>query len=171
MDIQKLLGAHLRHFNKEKFFRMREYVITPSKITPKKLWYYYRVKKSEAFNNASIGTGLNFGTKFGSVPRFPHEIMGVVINHYSIIGKNCTIFHGVTIGNDDKDLKNTPIIGDNVLIGAGAKIIGKIRIGNNVKIGAGAIVTQDIPDNATVVMDKPRIIIREKQNNIEEADN
>ena len=170
MDLQKFLGARLRHFNKEKFFRMREYVITPSKITPKKLWYYYRVKKSEAFNNASIGTGLNFGAKFGSVPRLPHEIMGIVINHYATIGKNCTIFHGVTIGNDYKDKKNAPIIGDNVLIGAGAKIIGKIRIGNNVRIGAGAIVTEDIPDNATVVMEKPRVIIREKRDNIEEAE-
>ncbi len=162
MDLQKFLGAHLRHFDKEKFFRMREHVISPSKITPKKLWYYYRVKKSEAFNNASMGTGLNFGTKFGSVPRLPHDIMGTVINHYAVIGRNCTIYHGVTIGCDDKDKRNAPIIGDNVLIGTGAKIIGKIHIGNNVRIGAGAIVTQDIPDNATVVMDKPRIIIREE---------
>ena len=160
MDIKDFLGARLRHFDKEKFFRMREYVIAPSKVTPKKLWYYYRVKKSEAYNNASIGTSLGFGAKFMGVPHLPHGIMGTVINQYSVIGKNCTIFHGVTIGNDYKDVKNAPQIGDNVLIGAGAKIIGKIRIGNNVKIGAGAVVTQDIPDNATVVMEKPRVIIK-----------
>lgn len=54
-----------------------------------------------------------------------------------------------------------PKIGNNVLIGAGAIIIGKIEIGNDVKIGAGCIVTTDIPDNATVVMEKPRIIAKE----------
>ena len=51
-----------------------------------------------------------------------------------------------------------PIIGDNVFIGAGAKIIGNVKIGNNVKIGAGSVVVEDIPDNCTVVMHKPRII-------------
>ncbi len=54
-----------------------------------------------------------------------------------------------------------PVIGDNVIIGAGAKIVGPIRIGNNVKIGAGCVVAKDIPDNATVVMDHPRIIVRQ----------
>lgn len=56
-----------------------------------------------------------------------------------------------------------PQIGNNVFIGAGAKLIGKIKIGNNVKIGAGCVVVTDIPDNATVVMHKPRIIIKEQQ--------
>ena len=52
------------------------------------------------------------------------------------------------------------IIGDNVYIGAGAKILPNVKIGNNVKIGANAVVIEDIPDNATVVMQKPRIIIK-----------
>jgi len=160
MNIQDRLSAHLRHFNKDRYFRMREYVVTPSRVNLKKLWYFYLVKKSEAYNNASLGTSINFGAKFKGVPRFPHGIMGVITNKYATIGENCTIFHNVTIGNDYKDIKNAPEIGDNVFIGAGAIIIGKIRIGNNAKIGAGAIVTQDIPDNATVVMEKPRIIIK-----------
>lgn len=54
-----------------------------------------------------------------------------------------------------------PVIGDNVFIGAGAKIIGPVHIGNNVKIGAGCIVAEDIPDDVTVVMERPRIIIHE----------
>ena len=53
-------------------------------------------------------------------------------------------------------------VGDNVLFGAGAKVVGPVRIGNNVKIGAGCIVTIDVPDDATVVMDHPRIIINRK---------
>ena len=162
MSIEYMLSAHLRHFNKDKFFRMREYVITPSKINLKKLWYFYRVKKTEAYNNASLGTSINCGARFKGIPRLPHEIMGVIINKYVTIGKNCTIYHNVTIGSDDKDIKNVPEIGDNVFIGAGAIIIGKIRIGNNVIIGAGAIVTKDIPDNATVVMEKPRVIIKQE---------
>ncbi|MBQ1977727.1 MAG: serine O-acetyltransferase, partial [Ruminococcus sp.] len=69
----------------------------------------------------------------------------------------------VVIGsNNDKDSKGygAPVIGNNVLIGAGAKIIGNVKIGNNVKIGANCCVATDIPDNATVVMEKPRIIIK-----------
>ena len=58
--------------------------------------------------------------------------------------------------------KEGPKIGDNCFIEVGAKIIGNITVGNNVRIGAGCIVVTDIPDNATVVMEKPKIIIREK---------
>lgn len=55
-----------------------------------------------------------------------------------------------------------PNIGDDCYIGAGAKIIGNINIGNNVRIGANCVVVEDIPDNCTVVMDKPRIILKER---------
>ena len=69
----------------------------------------------------------------------------------------------VTIGsNNITKSRGAPTIKDNVFIGAGAKIIGKITIGNNVKIGAGCIVVTDIPDGATVVMNKPRIILNHK---------
>lgn len=65
----------------------------------------------------------------------------------------------MTIGIN-KINEDGPKIGDNCFIGAGAKIIGDIKIGNNVKIGANSIVCEDIPDNATVVWNKPRIIIK-----------
>lgn len=67
-------------------------------------------------------------------------------------------FQQVTLAQDDDGF--APSIGDNVLIGAGAKIIGNVKIGNNVKIGSNCIVVEDIPDNATVVMNKPRIICK-----------
>ena len=92
---------------------------------------------------------------------FPHGIMGVFISQGALIGDNVTIFHQVTIGSNTlKDSKNfgAPIIGNNVYIGAGAKIIGKVIVGDNVRIGANAVVTTDIPANATVVSEKPRII-------------
>ena len=80
---------------------------------------------------------------------------GTVINGSAVIGCNCTILHNVTIGGGHG---GSPVIGDNVYIGAGAIIIGGVHVGNNVKIGAGAIVVEDIPDNSTVVCDKARII-------------
>ena len=68
-----------------------------------------------------------------------------------MIGANCLIFHGVTIGGMLKDGRmQVPSIGDNVVIFAGAKVIGDVRIGNNVVIGANAVVTHDVEDNAVV---------------------
>lgn len=77
------------------------------------------------------------------------------MSHNAVIGENCTIFHQVTIGEGKG---GAPTIGNNCLIGAGAKIIGGITIGNNVKIGAGCVVVDDVPDGATVVMQKARIL-------------
>ena len=84
------------------------------------------------------------------------------------IGRNCVIFHQVTIGSNtlsDSKKCGAPIIGDNVYIGCGAKIIGSVRIGNNVRIGANCVVTNDVPDNCTVVLNKPRVIQKEERNN------
>lgn len=94
---------------------------------------------------------------------FPHGITGIFISSGAQIGLNCVIFHQVTIGSNT--LKNSkqygaPRIGDNVYIGTGAKIIGNVYIGNNVRIGANAVVVTDIPDNATVVNQPSRVIIK-----------
>lgn len=83
------------------------------------------------------------------------------------MGENCTVYQQVVIGsNKIKESKGygAPVIGNNVLIGAGVKIIGNVKIGDNVRIGANCCVTVDSPDNATVVMEKPRIIVKEKVN-------
>lgn len=82
---------------------------------------------------------------------------GTVIGGGSIIGNNFTIYQNATIGYNN----GFPTIGNNVFIGAGAVVIGKIRIGNNVKIGAGAVVIEDVPDNCTVVGPKAKVILRE----------
>jgi serine acetyltransferase len=76
---------------------------------------------------------------------------GIVINHCTKIGKNCWIRQNTTIGNDGENNENSPIIGDNVDIGANCVIIGKIHIGNNVRIGAGSVVVKDLPDNCVAV--------------------
>lgn len=78
--------------------------------------------------------------------------VGVVIGETAIIGDNVIIFHGVTLGGTGKDKgKRHPTIGNNVIIGSGAKILGNITIGNNVKIGANAVILKDVMDNSTVV--------------------
>jgi len=88
---------------------------------------------------------------------------GISINHgHSLeinafsIGKNLHVFQNVTIGS--RNSPKTPVIGDNVIIGAGAVVLGDIRIGNNVKIGANAVVVDNIPDNCTVVPEKSKIV-------------
>lgn len=74
----------------------------------------------------------------------------------------------IALGFDDatgaavENFAGPPIIGDNVYIGPGAKIFGDIKVGNNVNIGANCIVFQDIPDNTTVVLEHPRVILRDK---------
>jgi serine O-acetyltransferase len=83
---------------------------------------------------------------------------GVVLNGGAKIGKNCTMYQGVTIGTID--LKTFPVIGDDVIIGAGAKILGNVKVGSHVKIGAGAIVVNDVTDNCTVVGPKAHVIQR-----------
>ncbi len=77
---------------------------------------------------------------------------GVVIGETAIIGNDCTIFHGVTLGGTGKERgKRHPTLHNNVFVGAGAKLLGNIEIGNNVKIGANTVVLYDIPDGATAV--------------------
>ncbi len=96
---------------------------------------------------------------------FPHGLNGIFISKGAKIGKNCVTFQQVTIGSNtlaDSKNRGAPTIGDNVYIGAGAKIIGNVRIGNNCRIGANCVVVKDLPDNSTVVLGENRIIRHEK---------
>lgn len=78
--------------------------------------------------------------------------MGIVIGETATIGDDCTIYHNATLGGTGKDKnKRHPDIGNNVMVGAGAKVLGPIQVGNYVKIGANSTVLTDIPDNVTVV--------------------
>ena len=78
--------------------------------------------------------------------------MGIVIGETAIIGDNCTIYHGVTLGGTGKERKKRhPTLKNNVVVGCGSKILGNITLGNNVKVGANAVVLKDVPDNKVVV--------------------
>jgi serine O-acetyltransferase len=88
---------------------------------------------------------------------FGHNGLGVILDHRCVIGNNVRIDQQVTIGIR-WDEKVAPVIGDNVRIGAGAKVLGSIRIGNNARIGANAVVLTDVPDGATAVGVPAKII-------------
>ena len=148
----------VNHFDYDKYWKMREYVCS-HRGGIKAYYYLYKIKKSDSYHNASLGTHLGFScAKFADRPILPHGLNGIVIANDVSIGKNCTIYHQVTIAGGNG---GSPTVGDNVLFGAGAKVVGPIHIGNNVKIGAGCVVAIDIPDNMTVVMEKPRLILHE----------
>lgn len=85
--------------------------------------------------------------------------MGVVIGETAEVGDGCTIYQGVTLGGTGKDTgKRHPTIGNNVLIGSGAKVLGPFRVGDNARIAAGAVVLQEIPADATAVGVPARVV-------------
>ncbi|MEO6860510.1 MAG: serine O-acetyltransferase, partial [Microcoleus sp.] len=87
--------------------------------------------------------------------------MGVVIGETAIIGDLALIYQGVTLGGTGKESgKRHPTVGENVVVGAGAKVLGNLQIGNNVRIGAGSVVLRDVPSDCTVVGIPGRIVYR-----------
>ena len=103
----------------------------------------------EIHPGATIGRGL-----------FIDHGTGVVIGETAEIGDNCTIYQGVTLGGTGKEQgKRHPTIGDNVMISAGAKVLGSFTVGENSKIGAGSVVLKEVPPNSTVV-GVPGIVVK-----------
>lgn len=118
----------------------------------KAVWQIYQYE-----NNSSIA----WNAEFSSEPCFPHGMKSIFISGEAKIGRNCVIFQQVTIGSNtlsDSKGSGAPVIGDNVYIGCGAKIIGSVRIGNNVRIGANAVVYKDVSENSVVVVPEQRVI-------------
>ncbi|WP_427162215.1 serine O-acetyltransferase [Aliinostoc sp. HNIBRCY26] len=104
----------------------------------------------EIHPGATIGQGV-----------FIDHGMGVVIGETAIIGDYALIYQGVTLGGTGKESgKRHPTLGENVVVGAGAKVLGNILIGNNVRIGAGSVVLRDVPSDCTVVGIPGRIVYR-----------
>ncbi|MDE5907160.1 MAG: serine O-acetyltransferase [Lachnospiraceae bacterium] len=89
---------------------------------------------------------------------------GVIIGETTIIGDNVTLYQGVTLGGTGKEQgKRHPTIGNNVMISAGAKVLGSFKIGDNSKIGAGSVVLEEVPPNSTVVGVPGRVVKRNNQ--------
>ena len=135
----------------------KKYLSSSNKLS--QYYYYCLLKRIESKCNADLGISYHDQSAiFKNKPIFPHGLNGIIISRKCTIGENVTILHQVTIGTKITTAKSisiedtlAPTIGNNVYIGAGAKIIGNITIGNNVLIGANAVVTKNIPDNYTVV--------------------
>lgn len=164
--LKKLLNSNYIEKDAEKAIKIRK-SIEENRIK-NKIIRKLQIRKYDKIlykNNSSIPLQASIGEGLC----LPHGLSGIFVSVGATIGKNCTIFHQVTIGSNTlKDSKGlgAPTLGDNVYIGTGAKIIGNVKIGNNVRIGANAIITTDVPDNSTVVMERPRIIIhKEKRDN------
>ena len=109
------------------------------------------------FTGIEIHPGATIGRRF-----FIDHGMGVVIGETTIIGDDVLIYQGVTLGGTGKEQgKRHPTIGNNVIIGAGAKVLGNITIGENVRIGAGSVVVDDVPEHSTVVGIPGRVVHRQ----------
>lgn len=115
----------------------------------------------ERFIEITTGISIPAGCTIGKGFRI-HHFGGIIFHPSVIIGDNCTLYHGVTIG-DAGGYGKAAKIGDNVMIGAGAKIIGEIQIGNNCKIGANAVVNMNVPDYS-VCYGNP-CVIRKRESN------
>ncbi len=106
------------------------------------------------------GIEIHPGAQIGKGVFIDHG-MGVVIGETAIVGDYSLIYQGVTLGGTGKESgKRHPTLGENVVVGGGAKVLGNIQIGNNVRIGAGSVVLQDVPSNCTVVGIPGRIVYR-----------
>lgn len=94
---------------------------------------------------------------------------GVIIGETAVVGNNVTLYQGVTLGGTGKEHgKRHPTIGDNVMISAGAKIIGSFKVGENSKVGAGSVVIEEVPPNCTVVGVPGRVVKRNNQKLVRE---
>lgn len=107
------------------------------------------------------GVEIHPGARIGPGFFIDHG-MGVVIGETAEVGENVTIYQDVTLGGTGVERgKRHPTLGNNVVVGAGAKVLGNIQIGNNVKIGAGSVVVHSVPDNSTVVGVPGEVLRRE----------
>ena len=109
-------------------------------------------KLNTVFNNCIIGRGADFGPRFVLI-----HATGVVINGDVTGGADLRIEHQVTIGAEGR---RAPVLGDRIFIGAGAKVIGDVRVGDDARVGANAVVVHDVPPGCTVVGVPARIVRR-----------
>lgn len=149
-SIHSIINHRIAHFfYKKKMFFMARLISQLSRF----------LTGIEIHPGAQIGRGL-----------FIDHGMGVVIGETAEVGNNVTIYHGVTLGGTGKDKgKRHPTVGDNVIIGSGAKVLGPILIGNNSKVGANSVVLKNVPENRTAV-GAPARIVGEKRFEIVDMD-
>lgn len=120
-------------------------------------WFYQKnwgwvAQILKNINRIIFACDISYKAEIKGKLTLPHQGLGVVIGDGVVIGNNAVIRQNVTIGGKTVDgIYQYPTLGNDVMVGAGAVIIGKVIIGNNVRIGANAVVLEDVPDNMTVV--------------------
>ena len=120
--------------------------------------HYFSARLISQVARAATGIEIHPGATIGKGFFIDHG-MGVVIGETTVIGDNCSIYQGVTLGGTGKDVgKRHPTLGNNVMVGAGAKVLGPFTIGDNTKIAAGAVVLKEIPDDSTAVGVPARVV-------------
>ena len=146
---EKFFRSIVQKYNHEKYWRYRSIVVDPDKGSKLgDLFRLYYIKRADAFHNASMGTHRNFGASFAEPPQLPHGLNGIIVSHNAGIGKDCRIYHQVTIGEGHD---GAPKIGDHVVFTPYALLI----------LGVGCVISQDIPSHALVLAGEPSIIVKE----------
>ena len=134
--------------------------------------HYFSARAVSQLARKLTGIEIHPGATIGKSLFIDHG-MGVVIGETAEIGDNCTIYQGVTLGGTGKDVgKRHPTLGNNVMVGAGAKVLGPVNLGDNTKIAAGAVVLNDTPESSTAVGIPAKIVRRkgEKVSNTPDLD-
>jgi serine O-acetyltransferase len=117
---------------------------------------------SRFFTGIEIHPGATIGRRF-----FIDHGMGVVIGETTEIGDDVLLYQGVTLGGTGNETgKRHPTLGDHVVVGTGAKVLGNIRIGNHVRVGAGSVVVHPVPDNSTVIGVPGRVVRVRDENGV-----
>ena len=120
--------------------------------------HYFSARLVSQVARFLTGIEIHPGAKIGKGLFIDHG-MGVVIGETAEIGDNCTLYQGVTLGGTGKDSgKRHPTLGDNVMVGAGAKVLGPFKIGSGTKVASGAVVLEEIPENSTAVGIPARVV-------------
>ena len=158
-DLQRLSGGGIRSYLWSESFKITFWLRIGTYLSHKHYTLPLLVVRL-IYKHIQHKTGIQIpiGTNVGSGLRFFHHDC-IIVAQSTVIGRNASIHQGVTIGRVFAGKKKgVPVIGDNVVICAGAKVLGGIRIGDNVVIGANAVVVNDVPSNA-VVAGVPAIVI------------
>ena len=122
--------------------------------------HYFAARAISQTARHLTGIEIHPGAQIGKGLVIDHG-MGVVIGETAIIGDNCTLYQGVTLGGTGKDVgKRHPTLGNDVMVGAGAKILGPFKIGDNSKIAANAVVLEEIPSDSTAVGIPAKVVRR-----------
>jgi len=162
MDVSKIMGRDPAARNPIEIFLLYSGLHAVANHRIAHVFYrcklFFIARLISQISRSITGIEIHPGAKIGKGFFIDHG-MGVVIGETTVIGDNCTIYQNVTLGGTGKDKgKRHPTIGDNVMIGSGAKVLGPFTVGSNSKIAANAVVLSEVPENSTCVGVPARVV-------------